>query len=704
MFALVKNCFPEFKFVGLPIKNRDGQFEIYSRASARIRMDDYPYSRNLGLRNGMTWLGDVRANLTGGPSDLSGFPEHLLTVDGSINMKTLATDIKTQCGVQTAVYTTHMANAIRWDYNDNHVSLLVNMIRYAWLAKLDEVSEDRGLRGSLPVYDDGHVTRDNNLWWSADYPIADDVHLDLYSDRDDVIYPQMVRAESYLPADDINMIDLRGMSNRECLGIIACLGAWRRRSRFSLDFSLPRLAAVVGYRREADIPGYTNWLAPEDDVEPVIPHKFSSDEMISILRHYVTLNRLQNQYSVAMTLVCEVAMQMLPDTLESSIWFACHRQITLPHFRALRGRYVLFNEGVAAYIDARSLQDWVWSDVHISRWAMASYILNTACQTGISVRGYRVLGHEEVPDITASETTTLSGWSSYAAYAAEALRREVPLSGMSGIYVQWMVPHDGWFRVRKHLSCHCPEDMRKAYNAVERPPNLGPAPRGHESVVYVTHMALPCMPVLILPLKPMPENSPYELKVSVTIDSSEKTKTGCNIDFARAWNLAWLARYCGYDTITGGVETLGPNRFFASNDNSWTMPLLPSDEARESNIRIRKLVMRDNHFIDIPMIHTRAFSGTLAMELRLVDHKVREYGNDVRGDDIMDVGGGGAIDMLPDIRIEVPEGIRRVRGFISRGELDFRYVDVVIAGVIPRAPEVVIVPGAAVVDEEPLEA
>ena len=68
--------------------------------------------------------------------------------------------LKNLAGLQSNIIAEHTHNVAGWRWYDNHVALLVNLLRFYILSDLDERSKLS--TGKFPVYDDGHVIIDLN--------------------------------------------------------------------------------------------------------------------------------------------------------------------------------------------------------------------------------------------------------------------------------------------------------------------------------------------------------------------------------------------------------------------------------------------------------------------------------------------------------------------------------------------------------------
>ena len=93
-------------------------------------------------------------------SSLDGLNKKYLTLDGAISTENVFQELKNLAGLQSNIIAEHTHNVAGWRWYDNHVALLVNLLRFYILSDLDERSKLS--TGKFPVYDDGHVIIDLN--------------------------------------------------------------------------------------------------------------------------------------------------------------------------------------------------------------------------------------------------------------------------------------------------------------------------------------------------------------------------------------------------------------------------------------------------------------------------------------------------------------------------------------------------------------
>jgi hypothetical protein len=264
---------------------------------------------------------------------------------------------------------------------------------------------------------------------------------------------------------------------------------------------------------------------------------------------------------------------------------------------------------------------------------------------------------------------------SYAAYVTEALRLPIALSVLAGVGVKWV--DDDYWQVSLTIPVNLIDDA------------AGYDVSTHEalSAGELTVSRLPPIgwPILLTPLSGFGPNSPYQLKATINIPPERKSKTGAQVTLHEAWVCAWALRLCGFDQPVRGAERVGPQRFFASNENSWTHPIWLSAEARHDPVMIGPSVRREHVFVELPQFQTKMWNEPIDFEVQLWTHGVSAPGT--REYQAIYDGGTKGVAPVGEVRIAAPEGTLRLRAYLQRDAQNFHFVGSVEAGVIPTTGE-----------------
>nr|UVG55936.1 putative capsid protein [Poaceae Liege totivirus 9] len=660
----------------MEVKNKDGCYNTLIRGDMQVKVDGFPSSRALSMAQTMTWLGKTRGRLTGGPSDLDGLNKMFLTPEATVNMDAIASYLKSHGGLQNNILSSHVATMERWNWHDNQVSLLVNMLRYSLLKRLEEANVGTGMHGHIPSYDDGHVRVNRDQYFGGSYPREVET-LGWPCGRQDEDIPAFFHGNDYIPQSGGHYIDLSALSEKESRFVLLTLGRWKRSSRYMLDFDLPRLTDAVAYRRAAQVGGLVEFIGDGPDVEPM-PTLLNSGEAWRTLLAYVAHNGLYGAMSVAIHVVSSMMCQFVPATAEGHVWLDEELTVVLPRFEAVRGRYVFFNEGEKAFVSHRAISEWRMLNAKQERLFLIGNIMCQAYQTGLAVRALRYNVEENPTDLFATESMFLNPQYYLGAAASEALRHPVPLAGMSGVCFSHTNRLDQVVKGRRVYVTPADDIARREYRVQF----------DHDREYFtVDKTPFAGVPTLLLPLNPFNDVTPFTLRGSIDSSTLDKNRLGWKASPYQLWHWAWASRLCGYDlSIKTPMDFENGSRPYAPNESSWTWPLMVREEYLGEKITITGMEPRQHRFISLPPIHAQFFKGKVDFNFAITSQMVSLPGREMP-DMICEYGATGGLTSVAQIRIVVPEHIRQLRGFIDRREADFQFVERVQAGVIP--PEMI---------------
>ncbi|XP_019155399.1 PREDICTED: uncharacterized protein LOC109152265 isoform X2 [Ipomoea nil] len=388
-------------------------------------------------------------------------------------------------------------------------------------------------------------------------------------------------------------------------------GAWERRSRYKLDFSLHRLADKIAFRSNANYRMSTSWQR-KGDQEPTtkMPNLPTSDKIWRAMIEYVMTNRLYAHFSVAVYLFCTTACQYVPSTAEQSIWNEVTTRLTVPTFHSIRGRYTFFNESRSSPINARATNEWIYIGKQFRKLQSLSVLVCQAMWFGLGLRNMRrgIEFHQRELDSTMMAFMNQRYVASPA--IVEALRIKVPLSGMSGIRV-WF---DGWeekpFEEPRMLQTNILDDKElKNFDLIED---------GDQTYLRVHEFNLPGIPVYLLPL---PANIVPGLKIfsgegSFKPSDGEFGRMGWELpSYYKAYELAVIAKFCGFNSKLKD-RYRGPKKFHAPKDSGWVQPHSLYEEERGMPTYFGGVKQGDRLFIAMPQMGNIYSCRELTYKLR----------------------------------------------------------------------------------------
>ncbi|QFS21890.1 coat protein [Taro-associated totivirus L] len=754
MDSFVRRFFPDFHAPGAPFIF-DDRPRTFTFLGGILYVDDGHGKQNRPLTSSqaMTPLGLMRATVEGGASSIDGLTKNFVTPEGTVNITSLGDYLKTSAGLQTAMLSAHVGTMQHWSWADNHVALLVNMLRYTIIRRIQEAAVAPA--GKLGIYDDGHVSIDLDQWWPKEYPEAAELNDWPGGDSDDN-YPTYVRLNTSVPNSGHSAVDLRNLTQSEARFVLLMLGSWKRTTRYRLDFETERLTDHVLYRYERDVSKLDSWLTGEGQDKKDKPAMMSWNEAWGALRAYVTQNRLFDHFSVALYIISAATYQFYPSTAEGTYWLTMPWQLTMPRFTSIRGRYECLNEGEAALVSHRALSEWGYINGKLEKINLMALAYSQAYFTGIAVRCVRRGLEMDPQDLYNSEASFYSAINTVPAAAAEAVRFETPMAGMSGVYLS--VPYrfemhddnrhvltrnkegeevDG-YDLRKggheevememrevtldELVGRSAEDIAQASNELEIHRATAaakvaidgkyPLTEAEERAVrgkvlmkmkaktktrfldlHLPWLTFAGLPTLIMPLDPFPYNSPLTLKGRIDSNIGHLQRRGHKMSLHNAWLVANLYRLCGYDLLFRSEgEVAGAGNFFAPNNVHFTWPMLGEIDQQEDPVTCYGQEEREHHFAVLPTIYTKIFTGH-HLDYALTINRKGVASSALYGRmDIAEYGGPVMIAKVATVSYNVPEGVARLRGYITRDDQGFRYVQPAQAGVMPESPEVAGVP------------
>lgn len=672
MDKFLANIFKEYTSPSVGIKHSAGVYDVKARAHLHVKYDGYPYRRIFHPRQGMTFLGKAEARLSGMRSSLDGFNAKVVTTEGTINIDAIVSLVRSESGLQSNVWSAHIANVQTWDWTDCQTTLLLNGMRYVVLKYIEENSATGDLTGDLGEYDDGHVVIDRNaIAFDEKYPKAEGVKLGWPGANDGSNYPEYGYTNEYLIPVESDVINLRGLSSRDALFMLAMAAAWKRKSRYRVDYDTPKLTDSLCYRHNTDLTSLINdWLEPEPGNAAKVPTPPTAAQAWNAIHKYVAVNRLYQTYSTAMTVLSQAMQQVLPDTAEGCAWLMQTANLDVPKFKASRGWYEFLVHDEAALVGERALREWRYVGRDIGKVFLYSAVLAQAYGSGFAKRSMRY-AHEDNPvDLLNSEGTLALVETSFAGYVSEALGVEVPLNNFPQVGVTFAEGMD----IGVDIDIPVKEVLDgEGYRLVK-----------DNKYINTKRLPEPGWPILLTPLHIGGENSPYSCNMTLSFPKSKKTRRGCATDISTAWSFAWLARMCGYDTELRRMEFEGPQRFFASNQTQWTHCLTPTEEERGMEVVITGMRQRENHFIHLPPFHTLRYNGEVNAKLDLYNYTfVSPLGEDSLVVESVATGNVG----VEGISVSLSAATEYLKGYVKRVPAGFRFVSDVQAGVIGTAQE-----------------
>ncbi|UTQ50480.1 MAG: coat protein [Koper totivirus 2] len=684
MDAFVQRFFAGSKRPTVPVTvSKNWTTLAWLKAGLSVSNGEMSKSRVFQVDQPMTMLGRMEATMASGASSLDGLNREFLTPEGTVNMKMLSDHLKATSGLQTHVLSAHMDLALNWDWSDNHVTLLLNMMRYAIMRHVHETHKD--VEYKFEAYDDGHVQIDPNALLPAEWARlggkwADQWPCGAVSEN----LPSYVHLTESTPNDHHSAIDLRACTTEEARFVLLMLGKWVRRTPVRLDFSTPLLADTIYYRARTPVSNLDDWIEPAEDGSPPVekPTLPSAKVAWNALKSYVTSNNVFDSFSTALYILSATWYQFMPVTAEGMAWLGVDWTIHLPRFHSIRGRYKSFNDGTRALINTRALNEWAYVANDMKYANMIALTFVQAYQTGMGVRAYRLHSEEVCADLYSTQATFYHNETMISAAAAEAVRCDVPLSGMSGVYITTTEDFDTTVRGRVVPIKNTTDDGLDGYDVITR--TTRGAAAGYD--LNVPAMPFAGFPTMLVPLNCFPYDSPFSLKGVIRNEDMTLKRAGWSVKPREAWHAINVARLCGYDVETQVRTAIGSSQFFAPNDVHFVWPVMTKTDNHEVPITLKGISKRRNFFIYLPEFCSMHYKGNIEYKVVVMNRGVAMAHKRMVAE-VSDFPHIPDMSQKSSVTYVVTEAMAKLRGFIRREESDFQFVFFVQGGPIPAPDE-----------------
>jgi hypothetical protein len=432
MDTFIKHSFPDIQGPGAAFVFDDKPFTFtYIDADLKVMERMRTQNRLFTMSQPMTPLGLGEVINYSGINLVDGVNQLFLETDGVINAHALGLHVKQFSGLPPTATGNVFSALSAWNWCENQTTLLFNMLRFSFLRKIVECNGN--LNGGMGLYEDGHVRIDMDQYFldQAGYNRrckGDEWPAEHIADEDRVKFHLLY---DFIPAMPYDAIDLVGLDKEEAVIVLMMLLPWKRKSRMRVDFDTDRLTSHIYYRYSEPITEIDSWMAGRSHA-PTMPN---SAKVWGALVKYVERNRLFGAFSTALYVFATMAYQFVPVTAEGIVWLQYPMQVSLPKFKAYRGRLKVLNEGIPALITHRSDSEWKYINARFERVNLISLAWAQAFQTGIAVRSVR-RGLEPNPtDLRVSDGDFHRPDYFVANAVAEAMMFEIHTSGQDDVYV-----------------------------------------------------------------------------------------------------------------------------------------------------------------------------------------------------------------------------------------------------------------------------
>nr|UHS72517.1 MAG: capsid protein [Totiviridae sp.] len=266
--------------------------------------------------NVLSPFGVLNAEVVRDPPNYDGINARFFNDYGEIDERAIAETLRLK-GIYRVNVIADIAPAIAASLSENHVAVLVNMLRLIIIKRSDE-NEFKFKNDDL-FYDDGHLAISYRNFLKRDF----NEKLEL-TFRDDVLVDRF--DENSIISDDFFCPNIENLSHKEYSIFMMMLNAIKCDYPLRLAFSSPRLV------NKLTLPTVSKHGTYYDYVE-----NFSAGELEQIMRKYIFANRLEASFDLAYLTVATAMYAPLPRAIEANGWVSPVNSIKLPAVGSIRG-------------------------------------------------------------------------------------------------------------------------------------------------------------------------------------------------------------------------------------------------------------------------------------------------------------------------------------------------------------------------------
>ncbi|QUE40562.1 coat protein [Tea-oil camellia-associated totivirus 1] len=564
------------------LSNEKGKIDTYLDVNYNVEFNGRRENLRREYVQTMTWYGKSKGEFGAEINDTSGMSTRCLLPDGQVSVNKLVDVIRSDGAQTESAIGSYFSRAKSWDWCDSQVGLLVNMVRYAMIMKLEEIGDVKN--GEDYKWDDysqdGIIVNRSNMmkpikkgdffWPGGEF--ADG-------------YPEtcVIAGELYHHSDD--SINVAMLKQFEARFVILMLGKWKRQTNYLLDFELDKLVDRIMFRADKndDIPNLTEWTKEEegDEFYDEVPKRLTSEEAWNVVFKYVKANRLYRQYWQAMCIINQVTAQFMPDGIEAQAWLDNEIGIKIPKFRACRGRLTFLIKDKPALLGDREYYSWLNTSKYIESNLMAGIIMAQLIETGIGVINMRQNMEYENPKMTLGMNERTRPGSGMVWAVSEAVKMIEPSLANRDSYLFFDTEITSW---NKERDIRVKIGEKGAYNrTIKR--------RGGHSYIAVPILPMPGIPTMLMPIHPFPKQDPLALSGVIRNGEDRRIHESGKLTVTpyQAWESAWFSSMTGRTIRPISAHGFYSAEIYKPEDNfKWVWPLPRNKLYREEKISFVK--------------------------------------------------------------------------------------------------------------------
>lgn len=500
-----------------------GHTKVYLEILLRAICSDSIQSKTFEAVQSFTWLGPVRLKFAPSESSFDGLSKLFLTIDSGLCLDNIKLQAKILTGLQMSSIDDHFDEFSSTNWYDNHVSLLINILR---LYILLDLAEKKGLQtGRFPPLNNKTYEVDvNNILPFPDTPVK----FSWPGGSEKKGYPNFVYANDFFPTSSSPYIDLRGLDIDEARIVLFMTGEWKAQTNFKVDFNSSKLCNEIFYRYRKPINELDLWYNSDDFGMPM------SHVVLSALRKYVVNNSLYYQFHIASDLISQLMLTIFPENVEGMTWLQHTAEINLPIFGSIRGRYPFLCQGETAIARPDHIKEWALFIANPYLLFSRSLVLATCFNIGLAARDFRIRNSLSLKETI--EEFFLDSESFYASAISLATGSEFPKNEMTS-------------------ACLFYPSLLETCGTYSVPVSL----LQNQSEIIVDNCVFHDVPFVGSPYTSYPiavfdDESPYSGKFSIPTPI-RVVDNGAIYSPLDTWKLAWLCEVAGYKLHASSMKS-----------------------------------------------------------------------------------------------------------------------------------------------------
>lgn len=288
--------------------------------------------------NVLSPFGFLKASMIRDPPIYDGINARFFNDYGEIDERAIFETLRLK-GIYRTNVIAELAPSIAAANSENHVSILVNMLRLIIIKRSDPA--DYKFCNDDLFYDDGHLAISYRNFLKREFnedfklTFANEIQIDRFS-------------ESTVVTDDIFCPNVENLTNREFAIFMNMINAIKCDYPLRIAFSTPRLVNKVTLQPGSKQPTMYDTVSD-----------FTAGELEQVMRKYIFANRIEASFDLAYLIVAVAMFAPLPRAIEANGWLSPVNSVILPKVGSVRGILPDFMSGQPLSKNPQKMLTWM---------------------------------------------------------------------------------------------------------------------------------------------------------------------------------------------------------------------------------------------------------------------------------------------------------------------------------------------------------